>query len=531
MAGAADTKPTVNACLLLLNGGHGVAGILHQYPDWSPVGKVFSENRASYLPIARHFYTYLEHFCFAGELLAVISAVSYYNEHETTAPLTAHSGRELLHAACQCDVPLIRMQLCAFLFSVFSEKMRNCADFGSDKWDGSPFHAAARTGNLMLLRLFTVNGVDTTALNTAGENGVVLFLRTQTKKGMPYALVTLEDELYLSKQIALTCCPPAVAPDATFGRGETILHVLLRSSSSLGGLVKFALQLGVDPSVHDVDGNTVLHRLCVAGKRADVSLVQLVLHDARCVATINTVNRAGNTALHECVARCVHKLISLLLAKGATFATLNAAGRSPLFYAEPNAIFWKKYMGRLDVRYTLSSCEPDFLGHFCTWYKRVLPFIRLLLAKGCGDLWGNHGEFQMVSDGEGGIRQHINHRHIRQLISNVEQFRRGFSMLPDWRPRRHTGFPRTWRAGVRALYVLARARKRDTEPDESADAQGRIVGGASRQHRYCYKAAQLHSLPEELLQYIVCFVMQAPFCVAVSEHALENAEVYEAAYR
>ena len=438
---------------------------------------------------------------------------------------TKDTGETLLHIAClryslsqirEKDV-LNRTKLCAFVISRSSKEMLNHI---VDLYQCPAFHTTARLGDISLMRLLTYHGADTHVRNSFGNNGVVIFFDGVRNRCHGY--LSTEDELYMSDQILLTCCDPC----HVFSGGRTILHVLAGTSCFYADLVEVALNDGaVDPSVRDDHGCTVLHYLCRQNGWTNKQLVKAVHSDNRCAGIINLRDKKGNTALHECVARQKRQsaLIIILLENGATFNVANRKGQTPFDFCTEDAAFWAPLMAKhLDLRFAVTRETPGTtpLMHALRNRNNLnTAFVRLLLANGCRFVAGNR--LYVVSIEESrvpsvmGLRLHP----ITNSMTMVKKFRRSLSAKLPWRPRKNTTFPQRWRLVSRTLYMLARAQ---WEPDRTKPEWT---------HRYRYEKSELHCLPEELLQYIVCFAMEAPYFVNVSALTLENGDAFEDAFR
>lgn len=137
------------------------------------------------------------------------------------------------------------------------------------------------------------------------------------------------------------------------------------------------LQHGADPTVTDSDMNTVLHWASARGR--SLVLSELLKYPS-CDASVNSVNKVGDSALHWAAALGHHACIRVLTEAGANIGLRNTLSQSPLDVAgrglERGTVLTTGSLSedvRIATRRTIYSCDPrcrtlvlthkDCLGH------------------------------------------------------------------------------------------------------------------------------------------------------------------------
>ncbi|KLJ08139.1 hypothetical protein EMPG_16428 [Blastomyces silverae] len=221
-----------------------------------------------------------------------------------------------------------------------------------------PFHKAACTGHLSVVKYLLELGVDAAALQRRGYNamdmvaarGDMEMARLLVKAGVAvsqedspfgrssihYAAAGGHKEMveFLMREGAdistvdvhrRTVLFNAAVPDIHDSTAGSVIAIPAPSEGN-AEVVKLFASLGVDPSLLDLRGMSVLHALCEKGYTTELK----ALLDSGVVVDIAIQDLAGFTALHHAVYSGHREVVDILLAAGAKLDTIDSNGRSLL---------------------------------------------------------------------------------------------------------------------------------------------------------------------------------------------------------
>ena len=170
-----------------------------------------------------------------------------------------------------------------------------------DAEGNTAFNYAARSGNIPLLKSLIEKGVK------FNDNAMIL-----ASAGSRSGSNTLEVYQYLESL--------KIKPTAVSKTGQNALHAIVRRPKQ-EEIVKYFLSKGVDINQADAEGNTPF--MNAAASNADVAFITTL---TPLVKNINQVNGKGVSALAMAVRGNSADVVSLLLAKGADYKVVDAAG-------------------------------------------------------------------------------------------------------------------------------------------------------------------------------------------------------------
>jgi ankyrin repeat protein len=194
--------------------------------------------------------------------------------------------------------------------------------------------AISNDKDFVLTNYFTSKGLDlksvdaegNTAFNYAARSGNIPLLKSLIQKGLKFndnAMIlasagsrsgsnTLEVYQYLESL--------KIKPTAVSKTGQNALHAIVRRPKQ-EEIVKYFLSKGVDINQADAEGNTPF--MNAAASNSDVAFITTL---TPLVKNINQVNGKGVSALAMAVRGNSADVVSLLLAKGADYKVVDAAG-------------------------------------------------------------------------------------------------------------------------------------------------------------------------------------------------------------
>jgi len=170
-----------------------------------------------------------------------------------------------------------------------------------DAEGNTAFNYAARSGNIPLLKSLIEKGVK------FNDNAMIL-----ASAGSRSGSNTLEVYQYLESL--------KIKPTAVSKTGQNALHAIVRRPKQ-EEIVKYFLSKGVDINQADAEGNTPF--MNAAASNADVAFITTL---TPLVKNINQVNGKGVSALAMAVRGNSADVVALLLAKGADYKVVDAAG-------------------------------------------------------------------------------------------------------------------------------------------------------------------------------------------------------------
>lgn len=170
-----------------------------------------------------------------------------------------------------------------------------------DAEGNTAFNYAARSGNIPLLKSLIEKGVK------FNDNAMIL-----ASAGSRSGSNTLEVYQYLESL--------KIKPTAVSKTGQNALHAIVRRPKQ-EEIVKYFLSKGVDINQADAEGNTPF--MNAAASNSDVAFITTL---TPLVKNINQVNGKGVSALAMAVRGNSADVVSLLLAKGADYKVVDAAG-------------------------------------------------------------------------------------------------------------------------------------------------------------------------------------------------------------
>jgi ankyrin repeat protein len=170
-----------------------------------------------------------------------------------------------------------------------------------DAEGNTAFNYAARSGNIPLLKSLIEKGVK------FNDNAMIL-----ASAGSRSGSNTLEVYQYLESL--------KIKPTAISTTGQNALHAIVRRPKQ-EEIVKYFLSKGVDINQADAEGNTPF--MNAAASNTDVAFITTL---APLVKNINQVNGKGVSALAMAVRGNSADVVALLLAKGADYKVVDAAG-------------------------------------------------------------------------------------------------------------------------------------------------------------------------------------------------------------
>lgn len=176
----------------------------------------------------------------------------------------------------------------------------------TDKHGRTAADFAAKLGNLDIIDQLIARGVKPT--------DQALFFATQGSRAKQNGL-----EVYQTLVDKYNLNPKALNPN-----GETILHVLVRRPNT--EIVNYFLGQGVDVSIADKNGNTVLMN---AASGRDAALVESLLAKAN---NVNSANIDKETALTKAIASGTAEVAALLIKSGADATVLDKDGNNLAYY-------------------------------------------------------------------------------------------------------------------------------------------------------------------------------------------------------
>jgi ankyrin repeat protein len=220
---------------------------------------------------------------------------------------------------------------------VYDLCLKNGADLKKDlshEGANSLLLAISNDKDFVLTNYFTSKGLDlksvdaegNTAFNYAARSGNIPLLKSLIEKGVKFndnAMIlasagsrsgsnTLEVYQYLESL--------KIKPTAVSKTGQNALHAIVRRPKQ-EEIVKYFLSKGVDINQADAEGNTPF--MNAAASNADVAFITTL---TPLVKNINQVNGKGVSALAMAVRGNSADVVSLLLAKGADYKVVDAAG-------------------------------------------------------------------------------------------------------------------------------------------------------------------------------------------------------------
>ena len=170
-----------------------------------------------------------------------------------------------------------------------------------DAEGNTAFNYAARSGNIPLLKSLIEKGVK------FNDNAMIL-----ASAGSRSGSNTLEVYQYLESL--------KIKPTAVSKTGQNALHAIVRRPKQ-EEIVKYFLSKGVDINQADAEGNTPF--MNAAASNSDVAFITTL---TPLVKNINQVNGKGVSALAMAVRGNSADVVALLLAKGADYKVVDAAG-------------------------------------------------------------------------------------------------------------------------------------------------------------------------------------------------------------
>jgi ankyrin repeat protein len=427
---------------------------------------------------------------------------------------------------------------------------------------------AARRGDARLLRFFfeevCERKLDPTNANN-GDSALATYLRAEHRKPISASVVelmlgaldraTLCNGLYgmvsVSMHATLGLVDPIdwisgkmllghtehIGPYSDTEHGATLLHIVCSTCYVQGGataqeLVALLLARGASVLVANLNEETVLARTCrLAPSHLNVEFLQWLLSVAPEVRdTVREVDSCHrSTALHHVASKrlCGDVALFLLERFGADPLATDRAGRTPLMIWYPKLTAWRALLRRDDICALINQCArhcgcgcertPVSLDGihdsmcsssgklfvcaemFRRWPETLspAPFIALVIEHGAAlECFPDNVHDWFRFNSADYMKNNVDKRETLAVLDAARIASARIASLV-WRPWRHQQIGVRWRQTMRSLYMLARAqwepcvRKRKT-------------------HRYRYEGAQLHRLPEELLQYICEMITHAP---------------------
>ncbi len=230
-------------------------------------------------------------------------------------------------------------------------------------------------------------------------------------------------------------------------------------------VIRGLLQCGAGLLSRDYTGCTPLAQACRVDGRKEVLVEWLLSEHADARATVNWTNDVGRTVLHGAALNGFCAMIHVLLKHGADITQKDFAGNTALHLATTRCGI---AVARILLRHGANPTSKNNNGRTPTEQAHNLA-----------EETPHH-------------HRYFTYRHLMVKLLQTAERAQAILVIGEWRPNRHARFPHAYRAAMRTLVVLAKART--PAPEDVAELHSH------------YPRACLDLLPEELLQYLFAYI-------------------------